>query len=48
MHYDDQGLTGTLMDNRKGFQRLVGEVGLVNVGIMLGLEVSTCSWQMPG
>ena len=26
---DDQGLTGTLMDHRKGFQRLVAEVGLV-------------------
>jgi len=37
---NDQGLTGSLMDHRKGFQRLVAEVGLGNVGIVLGLEVS--------
>ena len=37
---DDQGLTGAIMNSRKGFQRLVAEVGLGNVGIVMGLEVS--------
>jgi DNA invertase Pin-like site-specific DNA recombinase len=37
---DDQGQTGAIMDNRKGFQQLVAEVGLGNVGIVMGLEVS--------
>ena len=37
---NDQGLTGAIMNNRKGFQRLVAEVGLGNVGIVMGLEVS--------
>ena len=37
---EDQGLTGAIMNNRRGFQRLVAEVGLGNVGIVMGLEVS--------
>ena len=35
----DQGQSGTSTD-RKGFQKLVGEVGVGHVGIVLGLEVS--------
>jgi len=37
---DDQGLSGTSMQERKGFQHLVAEVGLGHVGLVMGLEVS--------
>jgi DNA invertase Pin-like site-specific DNA recombinase len=37
---DDQGLSGTSMQERKGFQHLVAEVGLRHVGLVMGLEVS--------
>ncbi len=37
---DDQGLSGTSMQQRKGFQHLVAEVGLGHVGLVMGLEVS--------
>ena len=36
---DDQGLTGAIMNSRKGFQRLVAEVGLGNVGIVHEVKV---------
>ena len=36
----DLGVSGAHADNRDGFQRLVSEVALGNVGIVLGLEVS--------
>ncbi len=35
----DQGRSGAL-ENREGFQKLVGEVGMGRAGIVLGLEVS--------
>lgn len=37
---DDQGQSGASADGREGFQRLVAEVGMGNVGIVMGLEVS--------
>lgn len=37
---DDLGLSGTSMQERKGFQNLVAEVGLGHVGLVMGLEVS--------
>ncbi|MBE0525062.1 MAG: recombinase family protein [Methanosarcinales archaeon] len=37
---EDLGLSGTSVQDRKGFQRLVAEVGLANVGLVMGLEVS--------
>lgn len=37
---DDLGLSGTSTQNRKGFQRLVAEVGLGQAGLVMGLEVS--------
>ena len=37
---DDQGLSGASAVERRGFQRLVAEVGLGRVGLVLGLEVS--------
>ncbi len=37
---DDLGLSGTSTQDRKGFQRLVAEVGLGQVGLVMGLEVS--------
>ncbi len=37
---DDLGLSGTSMQERKGFQHLVAEVGLGHVGLVMGLEVS--------
>ena len=37
---DDQGQSGSSTDGREGFQRLVAEVGMGNVGIVMGLEVS--------
>jgi len=36
----DQGQSGASAADRKGFQRLVADVGLGRVGIVLGLEVS--------
>ena len=36
----DLGLSGTSMQDRKGFQHLVAEVGLGRVGLVMGLEVS--------
>jgi DNA invertase Pin-like site-specific DNA recombinase len=37
---EDQGLSGASAAERKGFQRLVAEVGLGRVGVVIGLEVS--------
>jgi DNA invertase Pin-like site-specific DNA recombinase len=36
----DQGQSGASAADRKGFQRLVAEVGIGRAGIVLGLEVS--------
>ena len=37
---EDLGVSGTCGVQRKGFQRLVAEVGLGRVGVVIGLEVS--------
>jgi len=37
---NDQGRSGASAEDRKGFQRLVADVGMGKVGIVLGLEVS--------
>ena len=37
---DDQGLSGTSAQERKGFQRLVVDVSMGKVGLVMGLEVS--------
>ena len=37
---DDLGLSGTSMQDRKGFQRLVADVGLGQAGLVMGLEAS--------
>jgi len=37
---EDQGITGSTLEPRFGFQRLMTEVGLDHVGLILGLEVS--------
>lgn len=37
---DDLGLSGTSTQDRKGFQRLVADVGLGQAGLVMGLEVS--------
>ena len=37
---DDLGRSGTTIEGRLGFQRLVAEVGLGNVGLVLGIEMS--------
>ena len=37
---DDLGRSGTSIEGRLGFQRLVAEVGLGNVGLVLGVEMS--------
>ncbi len=37
---EDQGQSGASADNRKGFQRLVSEVALGEVGAVFGLEIS--------
>ena len=37
---DDLGRSGSTMEGRLGFQRLVAEVGLGNVGLVLGIEMS--------
>lgn len=40
---DDLGCSGSSMVGRQGFQRLVAEVGLDQVGMVLGLEMSRLS-----
>jgi len=37
---DDLGRSGTTVEGRLGFQRLVAEVGLGHVGLVLGVEMS--------
>jgi hypothetical protein len=37
---EDQGLSGTSVEGRIGFQRLLAEISLDHVGIILGLEMS--------
>jgi DNA invertase Pin-like site-specific DNA recombinase len=37
---DDLGRSGSTIEGRFGFQRLVAEVGLGNVGLVLGIEMS--------
>src|SRR5438874_1076091 len=37
---DDQGRSGSTIEGRLGFQRLVAEVGLGHVGLVLGIEMS--------
>jgi DNA invertase Pin-like site-specific DNA recombinase len=37
---DDQGRSGASAEGRTGFQRLVAEVSLANVGLILGLQMS--------
>lgn len=37
---DDLGRSGTSVQGRLGFQRLVSEVSLDHVGIILGIEIS--------
>ncbi|WP_063621869.1 recombinase family protein [Bradyrhizobium sp. Ec3.3] len=37
---DDLGRSGSTIEGRLGFQRLVAEVGLGNVGLVLGVEMS--------
>ena len=37
---DDLGRSGATTEGRVGFQRLVAEVGLGNVGLVLGIEMS--------
>lgn len=37
---DDLGRSGATVEGRLGFQRLVAEVGLGNVGLVLGVEMS--------
>lgn len=37
---DDQGISGTSVENRPGFQRLLAEVSLGHVGIVFGREMS--------
>jgi len=37
---DDLGISGSSSKERKGFQHLVGDVGLGRVGLVMGLEVS--------
>ena len=40
---DDQGISGSAVENRPGFQRLLAEVSLGHVGVILGREVSRLS-----
>jgi DNA invertase Pin-like site-specific DNA recombinase len=40
---EDQGQSGTLAENRTGFQRLIAEVTMDHVGIVLGLELNRLS-----
>jgi DNA invertase Pin-like site-specific DNA recombinase len=40
---DDQGISGSAVENRPGFQRLLAEVSLGHVGVIFGREVSRLS-----
>ena len=40
---DDQGISGTSVENRPGFQRLLAEVSLGHVGVVFGREMSRLS-----
>jgi DNA invertase Pin-like site-specific DNA recombinase len=40
---DDQGISGSAVENRPGFQRLLAEVSLGHVGIVFGREMSRLS-----
>jgi DNA invertase Pin-like site-specific DNA recombinase len=40
---DDQGISGSAVENRPGFQRLLAEVSLGHVGVVFGREVSRLS-----
>ncbi|HUR52572.1 MAG TPA: recombinase family protein [Gemmataceae bacterium] len=40
---DDQGVSGSAVENRPGFQRLLAEVSLGHVGVIFGREVSRLS-----
>jgi DNA invertase Pin-like site-specific DNA recombinase len=40
---DDQGVSGSSVENRPGFQRLLAEVSLGHVGVVFGREVSRLS-----
>lgn len=40
---DDQGISGSSVENRPGFQRLLAEVSLGHVGVVFGREVSRLS-----
>jgi DNA invertase Pin-like site-specific DNA recombinase len=49
---DDQGISGTSVENRPGFQRLLAEVSLGHVGVVFGREMSRLSrsckdWYQP-
>ncbi len=44
---DDLGRSGTSIEGRAGFQRLVSEVGLDHVGIILGVEMSRLARSTP-
>lgn len=37
---EDLGKSGTSIQGREGFQRLVSEVGMAHVGLILGVEIS--------
>ncbi len=37
---DDQGISGSSVENRPGFQRLLAEVSLGHVGVVFGREMS--------
>ncbi|MEL6385037.1 MAG: recombinase family protein [Cyanobacteria bacterium J06626_18] len=41
---DDLGKSGSTVEGRLGFQRLVSEVGLNHVGLILGIEMSRLAW----
>ena len=45
---DDLGRSGATIEGRLGFQRLVAEVGLGNVGLVLGVEMSRLALIVPG
>ena len=44
---DDQGKSGTSVQGRVGFQRLVSEVSLDHVGIIFGVEMSRLARSVP-
>jgi DNA invertase Pin-like site-specific DNA recombinase len=37
---DDQGVSGTTAENRRGFHRILAEVSMEHVGLILGIEMS--------